>query len=148
MPRRREDRYAVARELATRLRLPYDPEEGFVFRIVDDADKAFGRLDADEAWRYLEALAIRVTWWFHGSPPDDRRHDADASRDAEWFWRTASIILCDHVPAPSACEACLGQGRGSLDEEERHDGFTTLRSPFIAGILREVLTPYIAGRMP
>jgi hypothetical protein len=141
-----EARYSLAQGLATRLSLPYDPEEGFVFNVVNAVARAFERLDADEAWRYLEAHAIRMMWWHRQCPKDDCRSDADAKKDARWFWRAMSIVNCEHAPRGSACDWCLSLGRGSFRDEAKNDGFPAIRSEFVERVLMEVVTPYLGGQ--
>lgn len=130
------------KELAARLGLPVNES---LFTIVASAEKAFKRLDTDdEAWRFLEALAIRHAWWERKRPMDDRRVDHDEGRlDAQWFWRIASIIECEHAPKGFACEVCLSAGRNSFEDENRDDAFPPARSPFVAETLRAVLIPYL-----
>jgi hypothetical protein len=142
-----DDRYRVGKILSERLGLPDDPEEGFVYDLVDNSARALVRLDsAEEAWRYLEPSALRAIWFVRGNRAD-HRDDPAARREAEWYWRCASMVLCTHTPKGSACEGCLGQGRGSLNDEAYHEGFPPVTgSPFVVKILKEVLTPYLEAR--
>lgn len=139
---RRVRRELCGKKLATRLGLPLNES---LFYIVDSADKAFKRLDdADEAWRFLEALAIRHAWWERKSPRDDRRgDDAEARLEAQWFWRIASTIDCEHAPKGLACEACLSAGRNSFEHENHNAAFPPARSSFVAEALRAALVPYL-----